>query len=44
MLKFTLNLEELTVTSFDTTFGEDVESIQPTTDSPTPATRCYACP
>ncbi|HEX6040176.1 hypothetical protein [Longimicrobium sp.] len=43
MEKPVLNPEDLVVTSFDTTFGGFQES-QPTTDDPTPNTRCFDCP
>ncbi|HEX6040177.1 hypothetical protein [Longimicrobium sp.] len=44
MDKFTLNLEDLAVTSFDTTSAYvSPDIIAPTTD-PTAATRCFICP
>lgn len=37
-----LNLEDVIVSSFETTFGRTVGL--PETDDPTPATRCFDCP
>jgi hypothetical protein len=37
-----LNPEDVVVSSFETTFARAVGL--PTTDDPTPATRCFDCP
>jgi hypothetical protein len=37
-----LNLEDVIVSSFETTPGRSVDL--PTTDDPTPATHCFDCP